>query len=214
MADIELEKMKVDLLRDSLKDVLDTIRALDKKIRYVISFNALALGFIGSILILYKQELKIDIFSSLSIVGFLLLSPWVANLIGLLWTLDPKVNPNEIFCAEKDQKAYDKCYFIHFKFDFFSWKPKQHIHLPDLVDNFNNSIQNNDDIKKIFFKEISKLSYIRDIKIKNIKFSIKTTIALTVISFFLLFYFAYLGNLVANLDSHPVNTITPKTMKQ
>ncbi len=198
MADMELEKVKIDLLRDSLRDVVDTIRALDKKIRYIISFNAVALGFIGSILLLYKQELKIDIFSSLSIFGFLLLVPWVANLIGLLWTFDPKVNPNNIFCAEKDKKAFDKCYFIPFQFNFFNWNPKNHIHLSDLVENYNSSIQNYDDVKSMLYKEISKLSFIRDIKVKNIKISLKTTILLTFISFFLLFYFAYLGNLAVN----------------
>ncbi len=202
----ELEKVKIEVLRDSLKDSIDTIRALDKKIRYILSFNGLALGFIGSLLIIYKNELHIGIFSSLSIMGFLLLSPWVMNLIGLLWTFNPKVNPNDIFCSDKDKKSFNKCYFIPFAFDFSSWKPKEHIHLDSLVENFDNSIQSSHDVKLLLYKEISKTSYIRDVKIKNIKIFLKITMGLTLSSFFILFYFAYLGNIMINNNLNDTNS--------
>lgn len=221
MPNDELEKVKIDILRDSLKDVIDTIRALDKKIRYIISFNGLALGFIGSLLILYKKELDIEIFSSLSILGFLLLSPWVMNLIGLLWTFDPKVNPNNIFCSDKDKKSFNKCYFIPFTFKFLNWNPKEHIHLDSLVKQLDESIKDTNDVKLLLYKEISKLSYIRDVKIKNIKISLKITMALTLASFFILFYFAYLGNssvksnennttiITSNSNEHNLSNINP-----
>lgn len=209
MNEAELEKIKIDILRDSLKEVVDTIRALDKKIRYIISFNGLALGFIGSVLILYKQELKVDIFSSLSIFGFLLLFPWVVNLISLLLSFDPKVNPNNIFCSDENKKSFEKCYFIPFQFKFFGFSPKQHINLNDLVVNYDSSIKNSYDIKLLLYKEISKLSYIRDIKIKRIKSHLKITVFWTLISFFLLFYFAFLGNIAKN--SHIDNNATIQT---
>ncbi len=198
MTEVELEKIKIDILRDAVKDVVDTIRALDKKIRYIISFNALALGFVGSILLLYKKELQVDMFSTSFIFGLMLLVPWIFNLVDLLSAFDPKVNPNNIFCSDNDKKLFKKCYFVPFQINLFGMKPKELVNLNDLVKNYDNSIKNIRDVKLMLYKEISKLSYIRDVKIKQIKINLKATIVFTLLSFFLLFYFAFLGNIAKN----------------
>jgi len=46
-----------------------------------------------------------------------------------------------------------------------------------------------------------------DIIVKNIKIALRTTILLTFISFFLLFYFAYLGNLTTNSHTDTNTTV-------
>jgi hypothetical protein len=211
MSNEDLEKVKIDILRDAVKDVVDTIRALDKKIRYIISFNGLALGFISSVMILYKNELHIELFSASFVIGFMLLFPWIANLIGLLWAFDPKVNPNSIFCSKDDKESFNKCYFIPFQFNMFSWSPKEHVNLDDLVKNYDECIKNMHDVKLMLYKEISKLSYIRDVKIRNIKLTLKITIMSTFISFLLLFSFVYVGHSVKQLNIQDNNiTVTIK----
>ena len=42
------EKIKIDILRDALKDASDTVRFLDRKIAFLVSYNAIFLGVLGS----------------------------------------------------------------------------------------------------------------------------------------------------------------------
>ena len=40
----DMQKVKIEVLRDALKDASATIRALDKKISFLVSYNAIFLG--------------------------------------------------------------------------------------------------------------------------------------------------------------------------
>ena len=45
----DIEKIKIDILRDALKDAMDTVRALDRKIVFLASFNGIFLGLISTL---------------------------------------------------------------------------------------------------------------------------------------------------------------------
>ena len=58
----DIEKVKIEILRDALKDAIDTVRALDRKIIFLVSYNAIFIGIILKFFLDYKS-LK-DIFEA------------------------------------------------------------------------------------------------------------------------------------------------------
>jgi len=174
----DLEKIKMDILRDAVKDASDTIRALDRKIVFLVSYNALFLGLIGTILA-KKDTLAISSPSVtiLSIFAFF----WVCVLIGIMMNISPVQNPSDVFYSKEDKKFGFNMFFILMKKD-------EHHSLEYLLNNFDKEITDERSAKKLLFKEIAKVSFIRDNKIRNIQLSVNLSYVFTFI-FMLMFLY-------------------------
>lgn len=171
----EIDKIKIDILRDALKDTTDTIRALDRKIVFLVSYNAIFLGFIVTIFLKYKDVEKILVESSqyfyllLGILGFI----WACVFIVIMMGIDPKRNPIEVFKEEKDRNFSNNVFFI-------LTKGKESLNLDELLQNFD-KIDSLKKIYKLLYKETGKVSYIRDMKSKSVNRSVIATWGLTFI---------------------------------
>lgn len=174
----DIEKIKIDILRDAVKDASDTIRALDRKVVFLVSYNALFLGVIGTILS-KKDTLVLDSTSviALSVIAIC----WVLLLIYTMMNVTPSQNPSDVLYS-KDKDFGFNMFFVLVK------KDEKHS-LKYLLDNFNDNINDVESVKKLLFKEITKLSYIRDTKIEKLKLSIKTSYALTCVFILMFLYY-------------------------
>jgi len=180
----DIEKMKIDILRDALKDASDTIRALDRKINFLVSYNAVFLGFITTLFLKYdkvKEVFPISFYCFLGILGFL----WVCIFIGIMMGIAPKSNPIEVFKNDNDKKFANNVFFV------YTNSKKEKLELDQMIKNFK-MIDSYEKIEKLLYKEIGKVSYIRDDKLKSVNRSVNASWILTFI--FLLgvigFYFS------------------------
>jgi len=179
MSDTEkdIEKIKIDILRDAVKDASDTIRALDRKVVFLVSYNTLFLGVIGTIL----SKKDILLLNKISIIGLSVIAIcWVLLLMYTMMNVSPSQNPSDVL--------YDKDKMFGFNMFFVLAGKDQKHSLKYLLDNFNDEISDIENAKKLLFKEVTKLSYIRDDKIRKLQFSIKVSACLTFI-FILMFLF-------------------------
>lgn len=174
------EKIKIDILRDALKDASDTVRFLDRKIAFLVSYNAIFLGVLGSFYI--KEDITdIGLWEAPLVVLSIL---WVF-LVG--WTMElvsPVQNPNDVFDTEIDKQFATNMFFILTK------KAETH-HLNDLLSTFDKEIMSEDSIKKLLLKEIVKVSFIRDKKLKKIQLSVRASALLTVLSIYTFMAYIY-----------------------
>jgi len=174
----DIEKMKIDILRDALKDASDTIRALDRKINFLVSYNTFILGILITIFVNYDRvinmtsEYKLFFF----ILGFLSLL-WILNTVYTMRILSPYKNPNEAFSQKKDKDFGNNTFFVN---------ATKKLELDNLLDNYAR-IKSEKSIEKLLYKEIGKVSYIRDSKIKSIKISVNITLILS------FFFFCIIG---------------------
>ena len=177
----EIDKIKIDILRDALKDTTDTIRALDRKIVFLVSYNAIFLGFIVTIFLRYKdlEEIltKPHYYFYLGILGFI----WACVFIGIMMGIDPKRNPTEVFKEKEDRNFSNNVFFI-------LTEGKESLKLDELLHNFD-KIDSLKKIYKLLYKEIGKTSYIRDMKSKSVSRSVTASWILTFI-FILLIVFS------------------------
>ncbi len=182
----EIEKTKIDILRDALKDASDTVRALDRKINFLVSYSAVFLGFI--ITIFFKNEIikKLlpnnyeNFYIFLGILGFI----WVCVFIAIMLGIAPKSNPIEVFKEEDDKKFANDIFFI------FTDAKKESLELDKMLGNLN-EIKSHEDIQKLLYKEIGKVSFIRDTKLKSVNRSVTASWILTFVFLLgvLTFYF-------------------------
>jgi len=183
----DIEKAKIDILRDALKDASDTVRALDRKINFLVSYNAVFLGFI--ITIFFKNEIikKLlpnnyeNFYIFLGILGFI----WVCVFIAIMLGIAPKSNPIEVFKEDDDKKFANDVFFI------FTDAKKESLKLNKMLANFN-EIKFHNDIQKLLYKEIGKVSFIRDTKLKSVNHSVTASSILTFVFLLgvLAFYFS------------------------
>lgn len=170
----DLEKSKVEVVRDGLKDVADTIRALDRKVSYIILITSFMIsGYIyiiskiNSFEILLQDGKKERVFSFLS-ENFLLFLPIILFIISLVYlfkSYDPVLNPTQVLCKE------DRI----FATNLFFYKYQNTIcdESQNLVKDFLGKTAEINGLLRILYIEIYKLSYIRDRKLDLIKFSNK-----------------------------------------
>jgi len=165
----DIEKIKIDILRDSLKDAIDTIRVLDRKIIFLASFNGMFLGLLSTLF--FKQKVLSNIISELELFYCILGAigiVWIAVFIYIMIGITPKINPIDVFIKQNDKYFSNNIYFI------FTDAKKSSLELDILIDNYN-KIDSYTKIQKLLYKEIGKISYIRDVKLKNIKLSVMLT---------------------------------------
>jgi len=197
----EIDKIKIDILRDALKDSIDTIRALDKKIVFLVSYNAVFLGFIVTIFLKYKDVEKILVSSykyfyyCLGVLGFI----WACVFIIIMIGINPKHNPIEVFKNKEDKDFSNNVFFI-------LTNGKESLQLNELLDNFDkiNSLKN---IYKLLYKEIGKTAYIRDMKSKSVSKSVNFSWKLTLVFIIIVTSFS-LQNLIINDKIFNDNNIT------
>jgi len=172
----DINKIKIEILRDAFKDVVDTIRALDRKIVFLVSYNAIFLGFIVTIFLRYKEVEKLlpnsygSLYCCLSILGVI----WAFVLIGIMMGISPAVNPIDVFESDEDRKFGQNMFFI------FTDGKKEKLNLSQLVESYK-EINTEEKLEKLLYKEIGKVSFIRDIKINTIKRSVYASFILTFI---------------------------------
>ena len=176
MENEDINKIKIEILRDAFKDVVDTIRALDRKIVFLVSYNAIFLGFIVTIFLKYKEVEKL-LFNSyeyfycyLSVLGFI----WAFVFIGIMMGISPMVDPSDVFKSNEDKKFGKDIFFI------FTGGEKEKLDLNKLVESYH-EINTKEKLEKLLYKEIGKVSFIRDIKIEMIKRSVWASFILTFI---------------------------------
>ncbi len=193
----DIEKTKIDILRDALKDASDTVRALDRKINFLVSYNAIFLGVISTLFFKYK-DLKLIInnhevfYSILGVIGFI----WVCAFIGMMMGISPKSDPVEVFNNEIDKEFSKDTFFI------WTDGKKNSLKLDKLLDNYN-KINSYSEVQKLLYKEIGKVSYIRDLKLNSVSKSVWISWILTLI--FVLF--VTISAIYSSFDGVKYNTI-------
>ena len=171
----DLEKTKIDILRDALKDASDTVRALDRKINFLVSYNAVFLGLIGTIFIKFNDIKTVIYYYEIFYLILLVLSIfWVYSFICMMINISPQSNPVEVFKSDNDQKFANNTFFI------FTDGAQKALNLETLSDNYG-EINSFDKVQALLYKEIGKVSYIRDLKSKSIEKSVKISQILTVV---------------------------------
>ena len=156
----DLEKIKIEILRDALKDASDTIRALDKKTIFLVSYNALFLSAIGALLI-RKSEI-ISNLSPLTALLALILFSWVLLIIYIMINISPNINPLDII-FDREKPFGKNLFFIKTDSDKIS--------IEHLTNSYDQEITDIKKVKKLLYSEILKLSYIRDKRIKHINYA-------------------------------------------
>ena len=185
----DIEKVKIEILRDALKDAIDTVRALDRKIIFLVSYNAIFIGIILKIFLEYKslkdifQSNTIYFYSIIGIVGLF----WVYYFILIMIGISPKVNTIEVFKSDEDKKFSNNNFFV------YTGGKSNILDLDFMIKGYDN-INSYQTIEKLLYKEIGKISYIRDIKINTINKSVNaswilTSLFIVTTTFFLLNYF-------------------------
>lgn len=161
MSDIsDLDKIKIDILRDALKDVTDTIRALDRKIVFLTSYNALFLGIIGS---MFVKNSDLILHQGLVTFGFaLVIFFWICHVIIIMFNISPFSEPTDgLYTREKD---FGKdLFFVHIG------ENKKSIGY--LRNSFDKRMTDIDELKSLLYNEIVKLSFIRDGRVKGVRYA-------------------------------------------
>ncbi len=180
----DIEKLKIDILRDALKDAIGTVQALDRKIVFLVSFNGVFLGLISTLF--FKQEILINIISNIelfySILGIIDII-WIIVFIQIMLGISPKINPIDVFKNKEDKEFSNNMFFI------FTGANKGSLELDKLLDSYN-KINSYKKIQKLLYKEIGKVSYIRDSKLKNIQISV--TLTWIMIAIFTIFFMVFI----------------------
>ena len=206
----DIEKTKIDILRDALKDASDTIRALDRKINFLVSYNAVFLGAISTLFFNYKNLSfinNIEIFYCLLVIISLI---WIGLFINMMMGIAPKTNPIEIFKNALDQEFAGNVFFV------FTNAKKATLELDKLSENFS-KIEDYKQIEKLLYKEIGKVSYIRDVKLKSVSRSVTSSWILTVSFIILIGVFgvnSFLGKDIKDSQSFPKSHKVTKILKK
>lgn len=162
----DLDKARVEVIRDALKDVADTIRSQDRKASYIIAIVFVTMSSYIFAIIKIKGLGKLDEALPLNFItnNWYLLYPlffFILALIFLFESYSPHLNPKKVL--NKQDMAFGSNMF------FFDSQGQNEGDAEELSDTF---IKRTADIKgliKILYIEIFKLSYIRDYKIQLLK---------------------------------------------
>lgn len=155
----DLEKAKIEVVRDALKDVQDTIRAQDRKASYMIAIVFFLITAFTLITLRMNEIVKIEYLDTL--VLFCPILYFIIAVVFLFYSYNPVSNPTEVLSKEDSDLGKDK-FFVLFTKDRDKYATK-------LVEDFLSVISDIKDILKILYIEILKLSKIRDRKISLIK---------------------------------------------
>jgi len=155
----DLTKSRIEVLRDALKDVQDTIRAQDRKASYII---AIEFFIISSFVYFYKFAHQLEgikeyfqLFDLFPVLFFII-------SIGYLFlSYSPVSNPQEVL--NKDDQEFGRGKFFVFYSKDFEYNSEQ------LAENYLKDTAEEKGLIRVLYIEILKLSKIRERKIKYIK---------------------------------------------
>ncbi|HJE03307.1 MAG TPA: hypothetical protein K8U92_05450 [Aliarcobacter thereius] len=155
----DLDKSKIEIVRDALKDVIDTIRAQDRKASYMI---AIAFFLITAFTM---ATIKINTLDEIRYLDHLVLFfPLLFFIVGvsfLFYSYNPVSNPTEVLIKDDEEFGRDK-FFIFYMED----RDKSG---EELATKFIEDTKEIKDILRVLYIEILKLSKIRERKVSYIK---------------------------------------------
>lgn len=155
----DLEKAKIEIVRDALKDVTDTIRAQDRKASYMIAIIFFLISTFTLTTLRMNDLVKIECYNTLVLfypVFYLIIA------VGFLfYSYNPVSNPIEALSKEDAEFGKDK-FFIFYGKD----KDKN---AENLADDFLSATSEIKGVLRVLYIEILKLSKIRERKISLIK---------------------------------------------
>lgn len=155
----DLNKSRIELLRDAMKDAADTVRAQDRKASYMI---AIVFFLITTFSVTTHRITGVeDVHQFTQILYFFPLIYLLTAVGFLLISYNPISNPTDVLTSEDLDLGKDT-FFIHYQQD----KAKSST---VLVQDFYKKTQEFSDLARILYIEILILSKIRDTKIKHIK---------------------------------------------
>ena len=157
MTEPDLSKARIEVLRDALKDVVDTLRALDRKTSYLI--NIISFIFGGFILIMMQIK-NINFLNYHDLVLFFPLGYLIAAMFFYFFSYSPVSNPSEVL-QEDDEEFGKNKFYSHFIGDGVYDAQK-------LSNSFFDTTKDPKDLGRILYIEILKLSKIRENRIRRI----------------------------------------------
>lgn len=161
--DKEIDRLHIDILRDTTKDVSDTIRAMDRKIFFLTSRIVFMPSIFIAVLVYIfniKESPELDILIKVLIFATIVLTPFILSFIPLIKAVLPLVNPLESLKIKEDMKFSENSFFV------FTHKRK--FALNELLSNVN-ELNDANKIKSALLKQLVVLSTIRDKKIIQFK---------------------------------------------
>lgn len=156
----DLLKSRIEVLRDALKDVQDTIRAQDRKASYII---AIEFFIVSGYIYIYKfiNEPNIIIKSYPQLLDFFPILFFIISVLFLFYSYNPIMNPQEVL-NDKDKEFGKNKFFIFYQKDL------EH-KSADLADKYLQDTSEEKGLIRVLYIEILKLSKIRETKVKFIK---------------------------------------------
>ncbi len=157
----DLEKSKIELVRDALKDTIDTIRAQDRKASYMI---AIVFFMVSAYSLITSKKHSFECISSFQeLIHFYPIIYLLLAVGFLFFSYNPVLNPVKVLTDEDIKLGKNKLFVLYTK-DKENSSDK-------LADDFIKSTKSTKNILKLLYIEILKLSKIRDRKISYIKFA-------------------------------------------
>lgn len=154
----ELSKYRIELLKDALKDVQETIRAQDRKASYIIAIEFFMISSFIYAFFAMKSYDKID--SLYKLVELYPIVFFIISILYLFYSYSPVTNPQEVL-DDKDKDLGKNKFFV-----FYSKDLEYSSH--ELSQNLLNDIDSEKNLLRVVYIEILKLSKIRERKIKYI----------------------------------------------
>lgn len=155
----DLEKAKIEIVRDALKDVTDTVRAQDRKASYMIAIIFFLVTAFTLTTLRINEIVKIEYLDHMML--FYPILYFIVAVGFLFYSYNPVSNPTKVLSNEDAEFGKDK-FFILFTKDRDKEATK-------LVEDFLSATSDIKGILKILYIENLKLSKIRDRKISLIK---------------------------------------------
>jgi len=155
----DLTKSRIEVLRDALKDVQDTIRAQDRKASYII---AIEFFIISSFVYFYKFSHQLEGINEYSqLFDLFPVLFFIISIRYLFLSYSPVSNPQEVL--NKDDQEFGKGKFFVFYSKDLEYSSEQ------LAERYLEDTAEEKGLIRVLYIEILKLSKIRERKIKYIK---------------------------------------------
>ena len=155
----DLDKSRIEVLRDATKDVSDTLRALDRKTSYIMSI--LLFIFSGYVIIMTKIN-SISVWNNYNELGiFFPLIYLIISLFFYFFSYSPVSNPQNVLQKQDQTFGFNKFYSPYIGDGRNNAKT--------CGDKFINDTKDIESLARILYVEIFKLSKIRERRIDYIK---------------------------------------------
>lgn len=164
----DLDKSKIDILRDAIKDASDSIKHTERKIQYALTLGFYIVAGNASIITYFigdidKAKTIFLIFVTASLTIFSI------TLNAIVLKMDLK--RDDLFDSINDKLFGNNVYAPSYKFTLIG-KPINKLDLNTLIDNFESCTSCENDLKKVLLKELAFVSYVKEMKVKYFQFGI------------------------------------------